>query len=160
MSKRELTQLKLDQLRWENKLLHDENSRLRDQHGRGSSSASVAGVEAELVKCLEEQQLLEKEIRTRSKLLRRSLGCGKKQCWNSDPETDSDDGQSQQETQLQQLQKELAQAQERWNEVEAFCAQLQDDLRAVRTDAELQQFRAVEHEREKWEKESRDGWLS
>ena len=159
MSKRELTHLKLDQLRWENKLLHDENSRLRDQHGCGNLSALIAGVDAELVKCLEEQQLLEKEIRTRSKLLCRSLGCGEKQCRNSDPETESNDGQPQQETQLQQLQKELAQAQERYDEAEAFCAQLQDDLRAVHTDAELQQFCIVEREREKWE-EREQRWLA
>ena len=159
MSKRELMQIQLDQLRWENKQLHDENARLRDQHGHEGSPASVAGVEAELAKCLEEQQQLEREIRTRSKLLRRSLGGGQEQNCNSDPETGSADGESQQETQLQQLQRELTQALERRDEAEAYCSQLQDDLRASRADAELQQFRAVEREREKWE-DREQRWLA
>ena len=61
MSRRELKQLQLDQLRWENKQLHDENARLRDQHGHYESSVIVEGVKAELAKCLEEQQQLERD---------------------------------------------------------------------------------------------------
>ena len=69
MSKRELMQIQLDQLRWENRQLQEENAKLRDHDGREDSLASVPQVEAELAKCLEEQQQLEREIRTRSKLL-------------------------------------------------------------------------------------------
>ena len=71
----------------------------------------------------------------------------------------ADGRESQQETQLQQLQKELALTLERRDKAEAYCSQLQDDQRAVRADAELQQFRAVEREREKWE-EQEQRWLA
>lgn len=153
-------QLQLDQLRWENKQLQDENVRLRDHTGREDSPAlSVTGVEAELAKCLEEQQQLEREFRTRSKLLRRSLGRGQQQGCHSDAETEqSADGGESQTSQLQQLRQELAAANERRDEAEAYCSQLQDDLRAIRADTELQQFRAVEREREKWE-EREQRWL-
>ena len=154
-------QIQLDQLRWENKQLQKENVRLRDQTGREDSPAqSVTGVEAELAKCLEEQQQLEREISTRSKLLRRSLGRGQQQPCHSDTEAEqSADGDESHISQLQQLQQELAEANERRDEAEAYCSQLQDDLQAIRADAELQQFRAVEREREKWE-EREQRWLA
>ena len=163
MSKRKLMQIQLDQLRRENKQLQKENVRLRDQTGRDDSPAqSVTGVEAELAKCLEEQQQLEREISTRSKLLRRSLGRGQQQLCHSDTEAEqSADGDESHisESQLQQLQQELAEANERRDEAEAYCSQLQNDLQAIRADAELQQFRAVEREREKWE-EREQRWLA
>ena len=103
-------------------------------------------------------------VRTKSKLLRRSQGGGQEHnpC-ASDGETESANGrESQQGVQKQQLQNELALALERCDEAEAYCARLrlQDDLIAVCVDAELQQFRAVECEREKWEEREQDGWHS
>ena len=161
MSQTERMRIQLDQLRWQNEQLRAENVRLRDPDGRGASPVSVTVVEAELQKCLEEQQQLEREIRTRRKLLRRSLGGGQMQdSGGSGAEAESTNGrESQQEMQVQQLEKELALALERCDGAEAHCSQLQDDLRAVRVDAELQQFRAVEREREKWE-EREQRWLA
>ena len=157
MSKRELMQIQLDQLRWENRQLQEENAKLRDHDGREDSLASVPQVEAELAKCLEEQQQLEREIRTRSKLLRRSLGGEHKRKSKSDrplsaAEVDTADDEAQEATQLERLKEELARAVERSEEAEAYCSQLQEDLRATRADAELQRLRAGEREREKWEK--------
>ena len=117
-------------------------------------------MEAELAKCLEEQQQLEREIITRSKLLRRSLGRSQQQLCHSDTEAEqSADGDESHISQLQHLQQELAEANERRNEAEAYCSQLQDDLQAIRAHAELQQFHAVEREREKWE-EREQRWLA
>ena len=94
-------------------------------------------------------------------MLRRSLADSRKEespCI-SDAGCESPDGETQHKRQLQQLQGELAQALERNQEAETYCSQLQDELRAVRVDAELQQFRAVEREREKWE-EREQRWLA
>ena len=82
-------------------------------------------------------------------MLRRSLGRGQQQLCHSDTETEqSADGDESHISQLQQLQQELAEANERRDEAEAYCSQLQDDLRAIRADAELQQFHAVGRVRE------------
>ena len=149
MLKRELLQLQLDQLRWENKQLQDENVRLRDERQESPASTSVADVETEIAKCLEEQRHLEDEIRTRKQLLRRSRS-GKKQV-TSVASSECGDGELQPEAQVQQLQLELSQALERSEEAENLCSRLQEELKTVHCDAELQQFRAVDRERDKWE---------
>ena len=135
MLKRELLQLQLDQLRWENKQLQDENVRLRDERQESPASTSVADVETEIAKCLEEQRHLEDEIRTRKQLLRRSRS-GKKQV-TSVASSECGDGELQPEAQVQQLQLELSQALERSEEAENLCSQLQEELKTAHRDAEL-----------------------
>ena len=87
----------------------------------------------------EEQQQLEREIRSKNKVLRKSLDGGWEcdSCAVSDGETESADGlgESQLDPQLQQLQNELALAHKRQDEAEAYCSQLQEDLRSVRAEA-------------------------
>lgn len=93
-------------------------------------------------------------------MLRRSLGAGRKQDSSiSDVENESTAWASRQETQLEQLQRELSHALERSEEAEACCSHLQDELRAVHVDAELRQFRAIKREREKWVEQERR-WLA
>ena len=74
-------------------------------------------------------------------MLCKSLDGGKERdpCAVSDGETESADGlgESQRDAQLQQLQEELALAHKRWDGAEAYCSQLQEDLRSVRAEAEL-----------------------
>ena len=61
MSQRELMRIQLDQLCWENEQLQAKNARLRDNDRHGALPVLVTGVEAEVAKCLEEQQQLERD---------------------------------------------------------------------------------------------------
>ena len=150
MAKKRLVQTQLDQLRWENKKLLEENRRLRGEE---------INIESELHSCLEEQRRLDEEARTRRRLMHLDLPHTHKHSPLVTPGhmSDNDYAQSSQgslttvESASSQIRQQLEQAVKEREDLEKQCTHLEQEIRVMEQEAELKQFRAMELERGKWE---------
>ena len=149
MAKR-LVQTQLDQLRWENEKLLEENRRLRGEE---------INIESELHSCLKKQRRLDEEARTRRRLMHLDLPhtCKHSPLITPGHMSDNDCTQSSQgslttvESASSQIQQQLEQAVKERENLEKQCTHLEQEIRVMEQEAELKQFRAMELERGKWE---------
>ena len=158
MSRREALQLQIDQLRWENERLLSENQELRGDHGQEEPPDQAA----ELESCLEQHRRLTEEVKTRRRLLRRSLRCEAEDSQPDTPVSPSHVSEGEEPAHdgcegptTSQLQQQLELATQQRQDLENHCARLERELQELQRDAELRQLRAVEDERCKWEDRER-----